>query len=248
MAYTSEIVQGNLVEISKYLAQKLNAEIPVQESYRDLAAKLESFLTKRELGIVSRDKQRKYLNLDRLEPLFALATHKPTKEPVATGIILEAEYLNATSQNKLLKLLEEPPQFLQIILCCNDANTLLTTVKSRCQLTILSAKKPQSTAESESVASALVRGEDNSYKKLKDYLASAKDSESRLKLLSALVSKLTVQAEKTLETEIKEGRPGAKSERMSEIIGSISQGIRYNANAKLLEDFIYTAFRNLSRR
>jgi DNA polymerase-3 subunit delta' len=48
-------------------------------------------------------------------------------------IISEAEKLNISSQNALLKVLEEPPGYCTIILLCTRLERLLPTIKSRCQ-------------------------------------------------------------------------------------------------------------------
>jgi DNA polymerase-3 subunit gamma/tau len=49
-------------------------------------------------------------------------------------IIDEAHALTTDAQNVLLKLLEEPPPNLAIILCTTKPDGILDTVKSRCQL------------------------------------------------------------------------------------------------------------------
>lgn len=62
-------------------------------------------------------------------------------------IIDEAELLNTSSQNSLLKFLEEPPPRTVLMLVCNNPETLLPTIRSRCQrvaLSPLSSKDMQS--------------------------------------------------------------------------------------------------------
>ncbi len=49
-------------------------------------------------------------------------------------IVSEAERLNRYSQNCLLKVLEEPPDYCTIILLCTRLEKLLPTIKSRCQI------------------------------------------------------------------------------------------------------------------
>ena len=49
-------------------------------------------------------------------------------------IVSEAEKLNASSQNCLLKVLEEPPEYCCIILLCTRMERLLSTTRSRCQI------------------------------------------------------------------------------------------------------------------
>ncbi len=59
---------------------------------------------------------------------------KPTMSQKKVFIVSEAEKLNASSQNCLLKVLEEPPPYCCIILLCTRMEQLLPTTKSRCQI------------------------------------------------------------------------------------------------------------------
>jgi DNA polymerase-3 subunit delta' len=59
---------------------------------------------------------------------------RPTLSERKVFIVSEAERLNASSQNCLLKVLEEPPEYCCIILLCTRLERLLATTKSRCQI------------------------------------------------------------------------------------------------------------------
>ncbi len=59
---------------------------------------------------------------------------KPTLSERKVFVVSEAERLNDASQNALLKVLEEPPQYCFIILLCTRMEKLLSTTKSRCQI------------------------------------------------------------------------------------------------------------------
>ena len=59
---------------------------------------------------------------------------KPTLSQKKVFVVGEAEKLNAASQNALLKVLEEPPEYCCIILLCTRLERLLPTIKSRCQI------------------------------------------------------------------------------------------------------------------
>ena len=52
---------------------------------------------------------------------------------VKVFVIWMAEKLNISASNKLLKLLEEPPERTIFILICNKEKSLLKTIVSRCQ-------------------------------------------------------------------------------------------------------------------
>jgi DNA polymerase-3 subunit delta' len=59
---------------------------------------------------------------------------KPTLSQRKVFVISEAERLNDESQNCLLKVLEEPPDYCTIILLCTRMEKLLPTTKSRCRM------------------------------------------------------------------------------------------------------------------
>jgi len=68
------------------------------------------------------------------EFLIEKVSAKPTLSKRKVFIINEAEKLNMSSQNALLKVLEEPPEYCCILLLCTRLEQLLPTTKSRCQI------------------------------------------------------------------------------------------------------------------
>jgi DNA polymerase III subunit delta' len=68
------------------------------------------------------------------EFLIEKAIIKPGVSQKRVFIINEAEKLNVNSQNCLLKILEEPPLYCCIILLCTRLDSLLPTIRSRCQI------------------------------------------------------------------------------------------------------------------
>ncbi len=61
-------------------------------------------------------------------------SNRPTLSQRKVFVVTEAEKLNLSSQNALLKVLEEPPGYCTIILLCTRLEKLLPTIKSRCQM------------------------------------------------------------------------------------------------------------------
>lgn len=53
---------------------------------------------------------------------------------IRLGVIFHAEQLTPEAQNALLKLLEEPPARVKLILCIGSEANMLPTVLSRCQV------------------------------------------------------------------------------------------------------------------
>jgi len=58
---------------------------------------------------------------------------RPTLSQRRVFVVSEAERLNASSQNAMLKVLEEPPEYCSIILLCTRMEKLLPTTRSRCR-------------------------------------------------------------------------------------------------------------------
>lgn len=68
------------------------------------------------------------------EFLIEKAANRPTMGRFVVYVVEEAEKVNVSSQNALLKVLEEPPSYCVIILLCSRLDKMLPTTLSRCQL------------------------------------------------------------------------------------------------------------------
>ena len=110
-------------------------------------------------GLISVNESRRIA--EKLSLRAAEATYK-------TMIIFLPEKMNAEAANKLLKLLEEPPQGTLFMLVSHHPERLLPTIRSRCQPVAL---KPLSRRERQSVAGA---GSDNAeYREIANTLLEA---------------------------------------------------------------------------
>ena len=67
-----------------------------------------------------------------IRPLVEKVIEKPILSNRKVYIINDAEKMTDESQNCLLKTLEEPPEFVTIILVSSNENLLFNTIKSRC--------------------------------------------------------------------------------------------------------------------
>ncbi|QEK13400.1 DNA polymerase III subunit delta' [Crassaminicella thermophila] len=61
-------------------------------------------------------------------------SRKPYESNKKIYIIKDANSMTASAQNRLLKTLEEPPEYAVIILMSNNVSSFLPTIKSRCQI------------------------------------------------------------------------------------------------------------------
>lgn len=74
------------------------------------------------------------LTIDTVREICSTAALRPMEGRWRVVLVDDAETLQDVAQEAFLKTLEEPPSFLVLILLCNDAELLLPTVRSRCQL------------------------------------------------------------------------------------------------------------------
>ena len=58
----------------------------------------------------------------------------PNESKFKIYIFFDSELMGHFAQNALLKILEEPPKHVIFLFFCNNLNTILGTVKSRCQI------------------------------------------------------------------------------------------------------------------
>lgn len=73
------------------------------------------------------------LTIETVRSMTASAPLRPVESRWRVLMLDDAETMQETAQEALLKTLEEPPAFTVILLLANDAELLLPTVRSRCQ-------------------------------------------------------------------------------------------------------------------
>jgi DNA polymerase-3 subunit delta' len=93
----------------------------------------------KELVVFTKDGKNKKTPIDLpkdviTEFLIEKVASKPKMGEYSVYVVKESHRLNASSQNALLKVLEEPPGYCVIILLCNSIEKMLPTTRSRCQV------------------------------------------------------------------------------------------------------------------
>jgi len=76
---------------------------------------------------------RKEIGIDRIRELKRFVQLRPVYDRGKVVVIDDAHMLTVAAQNALLKTLEEPPHGSLLILVASNADSLLPTVRSRCQ-------------------------------------------------------------------------------------------------------------------
>lgn len=82
------------------------------------------------LGI---DNKQGNIGVDEAKEISKTLIHKPFEGGYQVMIIWMADRMNMESSNKILKLIEEPPKNTVILLLTEDEESILGTIKSRCQ-------------------------------------------------------------------------------------------------------------------
>ncbi|MCM1149902.1 MAG: hypothetical protein NC319_07465, partial [Butyricicoccus sp.] len=77
---------------------------------------------------------RREIRVEQVREIVSGARILPNESRRKVYLIREADTMNPSAQNALLKLLEEPPRFVALLLLCENPGALLETVRSRCAL------------------------------------------------------------------------------------------------------------------
>lgn len=87
--------------------------------------------------------QGKELVVDQIRAMRSDAYIKPNEAARKVYLIHQAQAMNESAQNAMLKLLEEGPPYAAFLLLTENADMLLPTVRSRCQVLTLDPVTPQ---------------------------------------------------------------------------------------------------------
>lgn len=103
------------------------------------------------------DREARDIAVDDVRAMRRDAYVAPLESGRKVYMILHAQNMNGAAQNAALKLFEEPPEGVYFILLCDNALSLLQTVRSRCVVVGGAAgggETPHADAESEALAAA----------------------------------------------------------------------------------------------
>ena len=128
--------------------------------------------------------KKREMTVDQIREMSADAVVLPNEAKAKVYIIEDADTMNASAQNAALKLFEEPPQNVSFILCVQNIEKLLITVRSRCVAIKKNAEDEAPSAEAQKMA--------------KEYLAAVRSGD-RLKLLEWSVANEQSDSRKTAE-------------------------------------------------
>ena len=85
----------------------------------------------------------KTFSVDEVRALVSDVSIRPFESERKIYIVPDAHLMRAEAQNALLKTLEEPPEYVVILLLSLSADAMLETVRSRCQMVELAAGRTE---------------------------------------------------------------------------------------------------------
>ncbi len=89
------------------------------------------------------------IKIDEIRGMQERIAEKPITSSKKVYLINNAEQMTQEAQNCLLKTLEEPPDFITILLVANNENTILPTIKSRCTKIVFTEENVEELSEEE---------------------------------------------------------------------------------------------------
>lgn len=96
--------------------------------------------------IVPPDPPQLLIKLGQIRTVIGRAQYLPTEAPAKVFILTSSAFMKEAA-NSLLKLLEEPPSYVHLILLTENPGELLPTIRSRCAFARLGALPPDEIAE-----------------------------------------------------------------------------------------------------
>lgn len=87
-----------------------------------------------DIHTVTPPKDKKNILVDQIRELLKDAYKKPYENEKKVYIVEYGDDMNEQAQNAFLKLLEEPPQYAVFVILAENTESLLLTVRSRCEL------------------------------------------------------------------------------------------------------------------
>ncbi|QHN03299.1 DNA polymerase III subunit delta' [Granulicella sp. WH15] len=125
---------------SANLQELVDTAVAAREEMRETDKKETRILIQQhpDVLIVPPDPPQLLIKLGQIRSLIHSANYLPSEAPRKIFILTAASFMKEAA-NSLLKVLEEPPDYVHIILCAENPGELLPTIRSRCALVRLGA-------------------------------------------------------------------------------------------------------------
>ena len=85
-----------------------------------------------DIKVIDYEPKKKNISVDQIRNLITDAYVKPFENQKKVYILRHGDDITPQAQNALLKILEEPPEYVVFIILTENVNSLLPTIRSRC--------------------------------------------------------------------------------------------------------------------
>ena len=87
-----------------------------------------------DIKIITAPKDKKNIPVDSIREILTDSMKKPYEDGKKVYIVAYGDEMNEQAQNAFLKLLEEPPEYAVFVILAENTESLLPTVRSRCEI------------------------------------------------------------------------------------------------------------------
>jgi DNA polymerase III delta prime subunit len=252
MSNIAKIISGPSHSINAFIMQVFAMPVPDEaevEGSSVLAKGLQNISTKYNLLYLSPE-QKSTIGVEEVEQASSFASRKPHLSPKSYMIVDNLAVMYTEAQTKLLKLIEEPPHYLEIFLLkpeeIRPKFPTLDTIFSRCQVVQLSADEtavashPASQRELAEIATMLLSSKHDAtkgYNLFLDMFDKAKMASERREILEELLQHLASVVKDNNSNYSEEKL--AQIEKTTELIDRSNKSMKHNANSKLIIDNLF---------
>lgn len=130
------------------LDARIDEAVAAREEMRDTDKKDTRVLvqTHPDVLVIPPDPPQLLIKLGQIRTVISRAQYLPTEAPAKAFIITSSAFMKEAA-NSLLKLLEEPPPYVHLMLLTDNPGELLPTIRSRCAFARLGALPPEEITE-----------------------------------------------------------------------------------------------------
>jgi DNA polymerase III delta' subunit len=120
--------------LARHLAAALNCQVNRLEGGCGQCKNCRLILKDQHPDVITFEPDGQYIKIEQVRELIQEASSMPFHAETKVFILEKAHAMQAPAANALLKILEEPPPLSKLILISHQPDTLLPTIRSRCQL------------------------------------------------------------------------------------------------------------------
>ncbi|HKY03598.1 MAG TPA: DNA polymerase III subunit delta' [Blastocatellia bacterium] len=125
------------------LAQALNCERATDGDACGQCSSCKRIVSGEHLAVQVYQPEGQFIKIERMRDLSREAYKQPPEGRRSVYIIDQADRLNESAANSILKTLEEPPETSQLLLITSRPYALLETIRSRCQTLVFAPLTPE---------------------------------------------------------------------------------------------------------